>query len=308
MHTFRLLLAAALLSQAVGCSWVDNWKAERANGPRPGGKLPDVNPNQLVTYLNDRSTRLQSLNYDDVRVRCFEKGLPMPALDGNLACSQPRNFRMVGQGRTVSAKVDLGSNTDQFWVFVQVPTEKPVYVFASHADFEAGRARLPGGIPFESDWVLQSLGMTMLPPTATYQVEINERERTYTLYWPATTPSGLVVRKEIVFDGDAATGTRPQVKRHVMRDAKTNKPICSAEIKSAHTFQVGSDPRTGYPLAVQYPTSMTLKWEEQRFEMDMTMEKAQVNQTMSPELTSRLFTRPLVPNVQAIDLAKYEFR
>lgn len=309
MRTFRLLLVAVVLAPAVGCSWIEKWKTDNNTGPRPSGKLPDVNPNQLVTYLNDRSSRLQSLQYDNVRIRVFEKGIPMPGgLDGNLACSQPRNFRMVGDGRAASAKFDLGSNSDHFWVFVQAPTEKPMYVFASHTDFEAGRAKLPGGIPFDSDWVMQALGMTLLPPAAAYNVAINDRERTYTLSWPATTPSGLQVNKEIVFDGDTATSNRPQVKRHVMRDAKTKKILCSAEIKSAHTHQVGSDPKTGYPLAVQYPTSMILKWEEQRFEMDLTLERAHVNRTVSPEEANRMFTRPVVPNVQAVDLAKYEFK
>jgi hypothetical protein len=311
MTTFRCLIVAVLLSP-VGCSWIEKWKTDNNTGPRPGGKLPDVNPNQLVGFINDRASRLQSLQYDDVRIRVYEKGIPLPgALDGHLACSQPRNFRMDGQGRAANAKFDLGSNPEQFWVFVQVPTEKPMYVFASHYDFESGRARLPGGIPFESDWVMQALGMTTLPvlsPPAKYDVSINDRERTYTLSWPATTPAGLQVKKEIIFEGDSATSTRPQIKKHVMRDLKTNKVLCYAEIKAAHTHQIGSDPKTGHPLAIQYPTSVILKWEEQKFEMDLTLEKARVNQTISPEEANKLFTRPIVPNVQAVDLAKYEFK
>src|SRR4051794_30634915 len=132
MRAFRWPVVAVVLALAVGCSWIDKWKTENNTGPKPGGKLPDVNPNQLVGFVNERAANLKSLRYDDVRVRCFEKGMPMPMLDGHLACSQPRNFRMDGSGRAVNATVDLGSNANEFWVFVQVPTEKPVYVFASH--------------------------------------------------------------------------------------------------------------------------------------------------------------------------------
>ena len=97
-----------------------------------------------------------------------------------------------------------------------------MYVFASHTDFETGKAKLPGGIPFEPDWVMQALGMTTLPAERTStRVKIDEQDRTYTLSWPAITPAGVSVRKEIVFDGDAATGNQPQVKKHVIRDAKT---------------------------------------------------------------------------------------
>jgi len=309
MRAIRLLVVAVVLAPAVGCSWLESWKADRNTGPRPGGKLPDVTPDKLVGFINDRAARLQSLSYDNVRIRVFDKGIPMPAaLEGNLACSQPRNFRMDGRTRMPGGEFDLGSNDREFWVYMKVPSQKPDFVYASHTDFESGRAKLPGGIPFESDWVMQALGMTTLPPAAAYNVTINDRDRTYTLSWPATTPSGLQVKKEIIFDGDSATGNRPQVKKHVMRNTKTNAVLCSAEIKAAHTHQIGSDPKTGYPLAVQYPTSVILKWEEQKFEMDLTLEKAQVNRAISPEEAGRLFTKPIIPNVPAVDLARYEYK
>ena len=40
-------------------------------------------------------------------------------------------------------------------MFVDSPTVRPTFVFASHSDFESGRARMPDGIPFEPDWVMQ---------------------------------------------------------------------------------------------------------------------------------------------------------
>src|SRR5207247_1904410 len=153
---------------------------------------------------------------------------------GSLVATQPRNFRMVGDAGAVAAKVDLGSNDQQFWVYAKVPTNDPMFVFASHTDFETGKAKIPGGIPFEPDWVMQALGMAHLPPNNQYSSKIDEEARAYVLSWPAVTPSGVSVIKEIVFDGDAATGTKPQVKKHVIRDTK-GKVICFAEIKAAKT-------------------------------------------------------------------------
>lgn len=309
MRILRLLATAAALVPAVGCGWMKGNPGDNgAMRPRSTEKLPDVVPDRLVTYLNERAARFQSVQYGDVRLRCAQRSLPLPQLEGDLACSQPRNFRMVGQGRAVAAKVDLGSNEQQFWVYLQVPTEKPTYVFASHADFESGRARLPGDMPFEPDWVMQALGMIVLPRGSTYNVKINERDRTYALSWPTTTPNGIPIRKEIVFDGDAAASPRPQVKRHTIRDAKSDRVICSAEIKSAQSVAAGTDPVTNYPVAIQYPTRVVLRWEEQKFEMDMTLERAQVNQTLSDEQTRRLFSRPIIQNVNPIDLAQYTFK
>ena len=305
MRTTRLLLIAALLSPAGGCSWLDNMRGH-GEAAKKGGPLSPLAPDKLVDYLNERAGLLRSIQYDSLRLRVYEKGVPMPSLDGYLACAQPRSFRL--KAGKAGGDVDLGSNPDHFWVYVKVPAEKPMYVFASHTDFESGKAKLPGGIPFEPDWVMQALGMNTFPPNTAYKVAVNEKERTYTLSWAATTPAGVPIRKEIIFDGDTARDPRPQVKKHVIRDAK-DKVLAYAEIKAAKTAQLGSDPRNpAGPQAAQYPTQVILKWEEQKFEMDLTLDGAQVNQAMTPEAQQRLFTKPNIPNVPQIDLAKYEFR
>jgi hypothetical protein len=193
-------------------------------------------------------------------------------------------------------------------MYFDAPTVKPMFVFASHSDFENGRAKLPGGIPFEPDWVMQALGMTTFPATNQYSAEVNEKDRTYTLSWPTTTPSGMQIRKEVVFDSDDATGTRPQVKRHIIRDVK-GKIICAADVKSARTIPLGSpgtDPRSATGATVQYPTQVVLRWEEQKFEMDLSLDSAQVNQQLSDEQSRRLFSRPNIPGATPVDLARYD--
>lgn len=304
MRTLRLVLTAALLTPAVGCSWMKDNMTMGSRPPKGTGKLPDVTANQLVDYLNQRADQLHQLNYNDVHLRCYDRGLPMPMLDGNLAAAQPRSCRLVVGKAGVNAKVDLGSNPEMFWIYVQVPTEKPVYYYASHTDFESGRAKLPGGIPFEPDWVMQALGMTRFkdPQTTQYLVTPNDKDRTYTLSWPSTTPGGLAVTKKVIFDGDAATGTRPQVKRHVVEDAKTKKVLCYADIKSVKTYQLPLTDPNG-TTGIQYPTNVVLKWEEQKFEMDLSLENAQVNQPYPEGDARRLFSRPDIRGASPIDLA-----
>jgi hypothetical protein len=312
MKRRSFLLAALAFAPLGGCKWIEDHTNKGGGGGdaarTAGGPLPKVQPDQLVTYLNERAARLQTLNYGDVRLVASDHSVPLPALRGSLAASQPRNFRMTGTGAAMGAKVDLGSNTDQFWVFVDAPTVKPTFVFASHTDFEAGKAKIPGGIPFEPDWVMQALGMTTLPPTNQYTApDPDQKARTFTLRWPSVTPSGTSVVKEIVFDGDPATGNKPQVKKHIIRDTR-GKLICSAEVKQAKTVQLAqTDPRTGLPLAVQHPTLLVLRWEEQKFEMELELKTGEVNKPLSEEQARRLFARPSVPGVTAVDLARYEF-
>ena len=314
MNHLRLILAAAVLCPAVGCEWMKehgigkNGPKDKINGEDKIRELPKVAPDQLVKYLNDRADRLQSISNADVRVTARDRSIPMPPLRGTLVASQPRNFRMVGDA-AMAAKVDLGSNDQQFWVYAKVPTQDPVFVFASHNDFNEGKAKIPGGIPFEPEWVMQAFGMAHFPPNNQYSAKTDEKTRTYTLSWPAVapngTPNGVSVLKEIVFDGDAATGTKPQVKKHIVRDTK-GKMICFAEIKEAKTVQTGTtDPVSGQPLAVQYPTKVLLRWEEQKFEMEFELLNAKINQPLTQEEAKRYYTRPNIPGATPVDLAEY---
>jgi hypothetical protein len=286
MRSARLLVCAALLAPAVGCTWLKN---HTTGQPRPTGEVPDVQPAQLVDYLNNQAAALQSLEYEDVSVQVSGRGMMTANLQGNLAAARPRNFRLVAEPR-VAGKVDLGSNPELCWVYLKFPGDEPFYGYATHADFQSGRAQLPGGIKFDPDWVMQALGMTTLPPDGQYAVKKSQRDRTYTLSWPATGPGGQPVRQEVVFDADTATDNRPQVKKHLVWDDRTRKPIASAEVKAAQTVP---------GLPAQYPTRVVLRWEEQRFEMDLDLRHrpARVNQ-LTPDNAARqgefahLFRRP----------------
>jgi hypothetical protein len=116
----------------------------------------------------------------------------------------------------------------------------------------------------------------------------------------------MPIRKEIVFAADDADSSRhqPQVKKHIIRDAK-NHVICYADVKSAMTIQVGgTDPQTRLPYVVQYPTEVVLRWEEQRFQMDLDLRDGRVNPQLTPEQMHGEFTRPNKYG-PAVNLADY---
>jgi hypothetical protein len=302
MNRLSVVLVAVVLLPLAGCKWIEDHIGKNDGKPRPTGPLLKAQPDQFVTYLNQRAARLQSLNYD-VLLSASDHSVPLPTLRGTLVATQPRNFRMNVTGGAVGAKVDLGSNSEQFWVYVDAPTMKPTFVFASHSDFESGKAKLPPGIAFEPDWVMQALGMLTLPQNNQYSVKADDSKRTYTLSWPTTTPNGLSVVKQIVFDGDEATGSRPQVKKHLILDTK-GKQICSADIRQVETVSLGqTDSLTGKPLTVQRPVLVVLRWEEQKFEMKLELKSGKVNDPLTDEQVRRWFTRPNIPGATPIDLA-----
>ena len=98
------------------------------------------------------------------------------------------------------------------------------------------------------------------------------------------------------------------MKKHILRNAK-NAVIATAEIKAAQTERVGIVKGTELPAAIQYPTHIVLKWEDPRFEMDLNLDKATVNQSANDDPSRRgLFARPEYKGTPAIDLARYEFK
>ncbi|MBA4065360.1 MAG: hypothetical protein C0501_16940 [Isosphaera sp.] len=314
MSRLPLTLAACLLAPSAGCESIRDWVRRTPRPPGPTGAVQKVSAEQLVGYLNDHAGRLQSLSYGDVTVTVSEgdgfRGAiqEQAALRGSLFAQQPRKFRMnVSRGGLVDAKVDLGSNPEQFWVYFHVPSVQPMYVFASHADFEEGRAKLPDGVPFEPDWVMQALGMTTFPPGPAYQARTDEKARTHTLFWDARTPAGVPVRREVVFAADDADPARsqPQVRRHVLRgapDAKNpdGRVIGLAEVKAARTVSVGAQ-------AVQYPTEIELRGEDAKARMVLKLSAAEVN-AISPQKARGYFERPNINGVPAVDLRHAEFR
>jgi hypothetical protein len=313
-----LLLVVLALTPAVGCKWLDDIR--HGNGGSGGDQARDrrrpldtLAPADAVGYLNTRADRLQSVQYGEMRLKASDGKSWIPALSGDLVAAQPRNFRLVASGN-LGGKVDLGSNEQRFWMYVN-DTKQPLYVFCSHQDFESGRAKLPGGIQFEPDWVMQALGMVRFPAAreqdpqgVAYTVTPSRPDaspRTYTLAWTATTPAGQTVHKEVVFAADPANTARrePQVRRHVIKNAN-GKLIASADIKSAKTVDVTD--ATGQRVPVQYPTHVVLQWVEQKFEMDLTLDQAQVNQQFSDKQLQRLFTQPNL-GTPPVDLANARF-
>jgi hypothetical protein len=297
---------------------MDNLRSRQTNtNNNKQGAIPEVTAQQLVGYLNAQSGRLQTINYGEATVTAREgdefrdrlKSMTYPTLHGHLAASQPQQFRMIVEGGGIPAKVDMGSNAQVFWVAAKIPTQQPIFYFASHTDFDSGKAKLPGGIPFEPEWVMQALGMTTFSPSLAYTVRTDEKDRSYVLSWPGTTPGGMQIRKEVYFMVDDADANRnePQIRKHVIRDKK-GRLICSAEVKAAKTIPAGgTDPQTKRPYVLQYPTHVVLRYEEQKFEMTLKLDKATVNASLSPDDTHRLFDLPTNTGANPVNLAEARF-
>jgi len=284
MRRIRVILAAALALSA-GCNWFDKRKGEEKITPvSRGGGLEERPAKDFVGYLNRQAGYVNTVRYDDVNVKATVPGQSfVPTLrSGLMVCQKPRSFRMQAGLAFGGDQLDLGSNKEELWLFVKQP--KPTFVFCSHTDFPRVQEDLP--VPFEPDWVLQALGMTTYDPAKPYQIEKDERSRTYRLICDDTTSTGQRIRRVTEFAGGTSEGSLPQVKRHLMQhpDLTGNfTTVAIAEILRVQTMETASIPRA----FVQVPTQVVLEWPVQKVKMELTLGKVKLNQTEQPVLFAK---------------------
>ncbi|MGL6095492.1 MAG: hypothetical protein ACRC7O_06810 [Fimbriiglobus sp.] len=296
-----VILAVGLvvaLAPSVGCEFLRKSTGTQTAPPADGAPLQDRQANQFVTYLNQQAALLKTVRYDSVSMSASGPEGSIPRLtEGTLACASPRYFRLMsGHWATSGSEVDIGSNPTEFWMYVKRPEQ--VFVFCSHDDFSRGAAKLP--VPFEPDWVLEALGMMTYDPALNYTSDMDQRNRVYTLAFDTKTPQGEPIRKAVVFAGSRAGGDRPQVLKHVVM-TPTGHVIASAEVKEVKTVAAG----TG---AVQVPTRVTLEWPPQKFKMDLTLGKVQVNETIPQNEFAFFFQRPDIRGATPVNLANARFQ
>lgn len=240
---------------------------------------------ELVTYLNRESSRLQSIQSDDLKVDAEMQGQSL-GLSSTLFCRSPRDFRLRGDV-LATQQIDFGSNQDLFWFWIKQDPSRSVY-YCKHDDFQRGGVALP--FPFQPEWVVQTLGMASYDPKKNYQVETTKDS--FHLVELATL-QGREVKKTTVLDRRSKLWPgEPRIRSHLLQDAKTGKVICSAEIiRIKYASQ-----------EVYYPQEIVLKWPEEKVTMKMKFDGVTCNGRFKNEQAT--FTMPQFPNTPQVDLAR----
>src|SRR5262249_46580585 len=139
-----LVLPASLL---VGCNHVPIIGKRDPVATTPAtDRKPDVP--SLVNYLNTNARKVQTIKAA-VAVDAKRGGEGI-ALDGQMACQKPRDFRM--RARVLGQRaVDIGSNSDEFWYWIS--KANPPYVYhCNYKSLATGKVNVP--FPFQPDMVM----------------------------------------------------------------------------------------------------------------------------------------------------------
>jgi len=300
MRVAVIIAAVAVLALSTGCEWLDRMRPK--SNDVPSGPVQGKTSTELVSYLNGQSKALNSVRYSDASIEVYVGKENYTPTDSSLVVATPRNFLLVGGRHVMANLVNIGSNSQEFWMYSRFPEQN--YVVCSHADFPTAGNKLP--FPFDPDWALQALGMTEYPPDLIYTVEKNERQRELWLSFDTKTPQGTPVKRVVVFAAEPMNGSQPQIRRHLILDS-AGKTIATAEVREVSTMQVGLDPQTRKPMYAQVPTRVSLDWPQQQFKMELKLPKPRVNEMLTDAETAKLFARPAIDGVNPINLAQVRF-
>jgi hypothetical protein len=296
------LLLATVVCCSQGCLHLFNRDKPQAS-PVFGRRIEQLPSQDFVSYLNRQAGYLQSVRYNSVSMSAKVPGQWIPRLGNSMiVCSKPANFRMTAGAAVGGDQLDVGSNSQEMWMYVK-QAETP-FVYCSQSDFPKVQNTLP--VKFEPNWVLQALGMAEYDPNKNYTVTVDERTRRYILSYEDTTATGQQVLKQTEISADTMDNGEPQVRRHTIlaRDGKT--VLAEARIRRVQEENLGKDPTTGLPAIVQLPTDVLLEWPQEKVQMELRLGQITVNEQFTQQSFSDMFERPrAIGRAQPINLADY---
>lgn len=240
---------------------------------------PEMTKADVIGHLNQNANRLHSWRSTDVQISTA--GMPIK-LSAVIAVQQPRNFRL--RARLVTGnEADFGSNPERFWFWMRRSPDK--YVLSSSHE-QAGQVQQMMKLPFEPDWLMESLGViplneeefTMLPPV--------EAAGIASLVADQVTPAGEPVRRVVHVDM-----CKGYIIAHELRDSANNL-IARAEL---------NDYKLDTESGVSLPHRINLDWPQARLALTMTVGAVQVNPAYIPEQTWEI---PRIPGYPVLDLGR----
>ena len=228
---------------------------------------------EVVEHLNQNTDRIHSWQAKKVKIRVDKF-----SFHGMIAVEKDRRLRLLVNSMRGS-EVDLGSNDERFWVWAR--EMEPGFVTCRHENMDAARHRM--GIPFEPDWLMQTLGVTRLPTTGV-SIEVDPEHEQARLVEQIVSAHGLPLRRVVLVD----------LKRGIVLEHSlyNNDAVRIALAKlSDHRL----DQESGSVLAHH----ITLDWPQSKMTMTMDLGEVQINPT---SISSDRWELPEIQNTQVVHL------
>jgi hypothetical protein len=273
----RCLFAVLLLGTTTGASC---WPGRPTyTGVIVPQSIPQAAPlDQLLSAINANTAKVRSMICRDASLNA--DGAPV-ALRANLAIERPMNFRMRGETAITGPELDVGSNAQEYWLWVK-RNQPPALYYGRHDQFAQSQA---GQIfPIEPGWLIEAFGLVSFDPQQQIQGPIprgNDQVEVRT----QRMANGKPVQQITIIDARKAL----VLEQHLY--TPTGQRIASA-ITSEHRL----DPVSGAAL----PRKIVLEWPASKMKLTIDMFDLQIN-TLGPE-QANLFQRPEYSGFPNVDL------
>lgn len=111
-----------------------------------------MNRTGSITQLSTNSASVEVLSMPD-----------LPRLGATLNLERDKNFRLRASLPIIFAGIDMGSNSESFWIEVPEGVSKTLY-YAQHDQYQKQLSRAI--LPVDPSWMMDALGLVQLDPTS----------------------------------------------------------------------------------------------------------------------------------------------
>ena len=222
-----MLLTLATLFAAGGAACPRVLQQYTAKAPVVFEGQPTID--RTIAVVNANSAKIEQLQSTGATLK-----VPgVPALRGSVSYERSQRFRLIADTSLTGVELDMGSNDQEFWMWVKRNRPPAVY-FCRHDEFHNSAVR--DVIPIDPAWIAEAIGVVYFDPGGRHEGPYAAGEGRIEIRTKVPTPEGESTKVTVL---DSSHGW---ILEQHMFDVTGNR-VASA-VSSHHRY----DPATGVSL------------------------------------------------------------
>ena len=207
----------------------------------------------------------------------------LPSLRTFIAVDRPRRFRMTAETSFSGQEMDLGSNDDQYWIWIRRGERRAVY-HGRHDRFYQSLAKEI--LPVPPTWLVEALGIVEFNPTGQHEGPTTTSAGQLEIRSRIPTPTGELIKVTRV---DAQRGW---VMQQEVYDARDESQLLASAAASDFNY---------YPEhGVSLPRSVQIELPPANRQFSLTIDNHVINQNHVDPV--QMWSLPKPPGAELVDL------
>ena len=287
------ILALAALIFGAGCHAGPAGGLTRSEPPLA---KETISKTRIIAKINKNSASIRSLQAYPAIAAKESEGRSV-GLRGRMAMDRPKDFRLeiAFHNRPLA---DIGSNDQGFWFWVKDEDKKDQAIYV--CDYEHVDAS-PLTVTMQPEWIMEAMGLR----------EISEREAATISAEKGDKPGQLVLTQFRKDEAKRQTYTKVtvvdeqtgEIKEHRLYSGAKKELLARATITETQRIQMKPTDDNPSGSVVDFPSKIQLEWIVEKFSLDITMGKPNINPQFPSEQRMALFTEPTISGAKRQNLA-----